>query len=480
MVAALTLADQGLAEGMATAPTTTAARPRRALAQESGRRPADPRPRRRSPAHLPGRATLDSCWENTNDAPDLHSRTAGARGEGHRRTGSLPRVSIEVRPLSTEHHRAFIATRGSVSFLQTPAWAQVKTEWRAESLGFYAGDELVGAALVLHRPVPRLDRYTLAYLPEGPVIDWSGDIAEWLRPLASYLKRHGAFGVRIGPPVRTATWSAAQVKDGIADQAVRRLGDLPPTHRDPAGARVVSQLHDLGWRLQSPEDGFGAGQPQYTFELPLVDDAGTPLTEQQLLAGMNQLWRRNIKKADKEGVVVTSSAAALTGPSDEDLAAFHQLYVLTAERDHFTPRPLAYFRTMRDAMVAEAPERFVLLLARHEGDLVAATILVRVGEHAWYSYGASSTEKREVRGSNALQWAMIRHSLAAGATVYDLRGITPTLSAEDPHVGLIQFKVGIGGHAVEYAGEWDLPLRPMIYKAFDLYMRRRSGAGRAR
>ena len=63
---------------------------------------------------------------------------------------------------------------------------------------------------------------------------------------------------------------------------------------------------------------------------------------------------------------------------------------------------------MVDALGAEDPDRIRLYLARHEGDLVAATIAVRVGAHAWYSYGASSTEKRDVRGSNAVQWAMIR------------------------------------------------------------------------
>jgi vancomycin resistance protein VanK len=40
-------------------------------------------------------------------------------------------------------------------------------------------------------------------------------------------------------------------------------------------------------------------------------------------------------------------------------------------------------------------------------------------------------------------------------------------------VGLIQFKVGTGGEAVEYAGEWDLPLNRAIYKGFELYMKRR-------
>ncbi len=128
---------------------------------------------------------------------------------------------------------------------------------------------------------------------------------------------------------------------------------------------------------------------------------------------------------------------------------------------------------MYDALSAEDPDRITLWFAHHEGDLVAATIAIRVGTHAWYSYGASSTEKRDVRGSNAIQWAMIRDALAAGAAVYDLRGITDTLDADDPHVGLIQFKVGTGGEAVEYAGEWDLPLNKPLYAAFDLYMRRR-------
>jgi vancomycin resistance protein VanK len=371
---------------------------------------------------------------------------------------------LTVGPISGAEHLAFVQTQRSVSFLQTPAWGRVKTEWRSESLGWYDGRQLVGAGLVLHRPVPRLERYTLAYLAEGPAIDWTGEIDAWLDPLAAYLKAYGAFAIRLGPPVRTNTWSAAQVKEGIADPGIKRLTDMPSQEVDPVGARVTSRLGDAGWLPQSPEDGFGAGHPQFTFEIPL---AGR--TEDDLLRGMNQLWRRNIKRAANEGVEVTVG---------EDLKAFHDLYVHTAERDHFTPRPLRYFETMFAAMSAEEPERIRLYLARHQGDLVAATIMVRVGAQAWYSYGASSTEKREVRGSNACQWAIIRDSLAAGCDVYNLRGITPTLDAGDPHVGLIQFKVGTGGQAVRYVGEWDLPLRPMVYRAFDLYMRRRESMRR--
>ena len=383
-------------------------------------------------------------------------------------------LALTVRTITPAEHLAHVRAQRSASFLQTPAWGTVKSEWRAESIGWFrgGGGEPVGSALVLYRQLPKVKRY-LAYLPEGPVIDWSTeDLGEWLAPLTRHLKRSGAFGVRIGPPVVVARWSAAAIKQGIADESVHRLSDVPPTERSVEGARVVSQLQELGWRQQQTEGGFAAGQPKYNFHVPLRRtegrEAGEPRTEDEVLAGMNQQWRRNIKKAAKAGVEVRVGTA-------DDLPAFHELYVHTAERDGFTPRPLGYFRTMLEALGAEEEDRIRLYLAEHEGDLVASTLAIRVGGHVWYSYGASSSEKRDVRGSNAIQWRMMQDAIAAGADVYDLRGITDTLDADDPHVGLIQFKVGTGGEAVEYAGEWDLPLNGAIYQAFSIYMRRRAG-----
>jgi vancomycin resistance protein VanK len=388
--------------------------------------------------------------------------------------------ALTVRTITAEEHLALIRSMsrpaagtpaGSASFLQTPAWAAVKPEWESESIGWFersatGNENIVGAALVLYRQLPRVKRY-LAYLPEGPLVAWdSEDLGAWLDPMADHLRTKGAFGIRIGPPVVLRRWDAATLKEGIADESVTSLTALAPTERNQVGARVVAQLQEQGWKQQSVEGGFAAGQPQYNFWIRLVDDEGAPRSEDDVLKGMNQQWRRNIKKATKLGVEVERGDTS-------HLTEFHELYVQTAERDHFTPRPLGYFQTMFKALGTEDPDRIRLYLARHEGDLVASTIWIRVGTHTWYSYGASSSEKRDVRGSNAVQWQMIRDSLAAGAHVYDLRGITATLDANDDHVGLIQFKVGTGGEAVEYAGEWDLPLNKAIYKAFEIYMKRR-------
>ncbi|TCO24644.1 lipid II:glycine glycyltransferase (peptidoglycan interpeptide bridge formation enzyme) [Kribbella steppae] len=373
---------------------------------------------------------------------------------------------LSIRTISADEHAAYIASQPSASFLQTPGWAAVKSEWKAESLGWFDPAnpaELLGAGLVLYRQMPKVKRY-LAYLPEGPVIDWDAvDLGRYLRPLAAHLQEHGAFGVRMGPPVATRRWGAKTIKDAIAGGQQPKLGDVRADVIEPSGATVATQLRTLGWKAPRVGDGFAAGQPQYVFQVPLAGRS-----QDDLLKGMNQLWRRNIKKAEKAGVEVTQGGA-------EDLKAFHALYVETAERDHFTPRPLPYFMKMQAAMANQPAEccDFRIYNAYHQGDLVASTIWVRVGGHSWYSYGASSTAKRDVRGSNAIQWRMMSDALAAGASVYDLRGITDTLDPNDPHVGLIQFKVGTGGEAVEYVGEWDLPLNKALYTAFDLYMRRR-------
>ncbi len=379
-----------------------------------------------------------------------------------------PATPLTVRRITGDEHLAYVRARSdgsSISFLQVPSWAGAKAEWSHASLGWFDDDVLVGAGLVLLRQVPRVKRY-LAYLPEGPDIDWTGartgrDLADWLVPMSDALRAMGAFAVKMGPVAVVRRWHADTLKTAIAEGTARRLRDVGPDETFPDVIAVGERLRALGWG-QKPDTGAGFGdvQPRYVFQVPL---AGR--TEEQLLAGFNQLWRRNIKKAERAGVEVVHGGY-------DDLPAFHEVYVETAQRDRFTPRGLAYFQRMWRAMEAEDPQRLTLYLARHEGRVLAATTLVRVGRHAWYSYGASSNTGRDVRPSNAIQWAMIRDSLAAGCDVYDLRGISDTLDPEDPLFGLIQFKLGTGGHAQEYLGEWDLRLRPMLSRAVDAYLSR--------
>ena len=367
---------------------------------------------------------------------------------------------LDVRPIRREQHLEFIAALPSASFLQCPSWGEVKSEWRGESLGWFAGERLVAVGLVLHRAIPRLGR-TLAYLPEGPVLPWDDDdLGRWLSPLAAFARQAKAFALKIGPRVETRHWAADTVKQAISD-GVRSLRDVRADWTNPKAEQAAATLRRLGWRPPQEGEGFAAGQPRYVFQLPVEGRS-----DADLLREFNQLWRRNVKKAEKAGVQVEQGGY-------DDLPAFYAVYQETAARDGFHPRPLSYFQRMWRAMRAEDDDRIRLYVARHDGRLLAATTMVRVGAHAWYSYGASSDAGREVRPSNAIQWRMMRDARDAGAAVYDLRGITDTLDPDDKLFGLIQFKLGTGGRAVEYLGEWDLPLNRVLTKAFDLYLARR-------
>ncbi|MFJ6211937.1 lipid II:glycine glycyltransferase FemX [Streptomyces sp. NPDC092296] len=372
-------------------------------------------------------------------------------------------MSLRLTTISRAEHLAFVRGLPSASHMQVPSWGDVKAEWRSESIGWR--DEqgrTVGAGLVLYRQLPTFKRY-LAYLPEGPLIDWfDPDLDRWLRPLLAHLKSQGAFSVKMGPPVVIRRWDATAVKDAIAAGHARRLRDVEATWYEPRAFELADRLRRAGW-LQGAGGGAGFGdvQPRYVFQVPL---ANRSLDDVQ--RGFNQLWRRNIKKAEKAGVEVVQGGY-------DDLPAFHELYVITAERDGFRPRPLPYFQGMWRSLTAEDPNRMRLYLAYHQGEPLAATTMLTVGEHVWYSYGASADHRREVRPSNAVQWRMMQDAYALGATVYDLRGISDTLDPGDPLFGLIRFKLGTGGQAAEYLGEWDFPLNRLLHKALDIYMSRR-------
>lgn len=77
---------------------------------------------------------------------------------------------------------------------------------------------------------------------------------------------------------------------------------------------------------------------RYVFQVPF---AGRSLED--LPQGINQRWRPNIKKADKADVKVVQG-------DYEDLPAFYDIHVETAERGRFIPRPPACFQRMRTAL----------------------------------------------------------------------------------------------------------------------------------
>lgn len=261
-------------------------------------------------------------------------------------------MAVTVRAIDATEHRRLAGIRPPRSFLQTPGWAAAKPGWAPRSLAWFDDGELVGTGLALLRRIPRTHR-SLAYLPEGPDLDWegltaAGTVGDFLVPMVELLRRAGAFTVRIGPQVTARSWPAAAVKKALADRAADpsapgRLGAVPTAEESPEALALAAELSGSGWLAPADREGFGTGQPRYTFRVPLAGRS-----EPELLAGFNQLWRRSIRAAAKAGVAVSRGDRA-------DLAAFHALYAETAERDGFTPAPRATSGGCGTACTATTP-----------------------------------------------------------------------------------------------------------------------------
>jgi lipid II:glycine glycyltransferase (peptidoglycan interpeptide bridge formation enzyme) len=306
--------------------------------------------------------------------------------------------------------------------LQSWAWGELKAQfgWRVQRLRVGAA-----SAQVLFRSLPG-GLGSIAYVPRGPLVDLTDDLSlrallDAIRPLA---QQRRAICLKIEPDLEDAPGWA---------EPLRALGFLP-------SPQVI--------------------QPRRTF---LIDLKATP---EELLARMKQKTRYNIRLAARRGVTVR--------PGDEvDLPAFYRLMQLTAERDGFGIHSQAYYESAHRLFVPADHGR--LLLAEHEGRLLAGLVVFAFGDTACYMYGASSNEGRKLMPTYALQWEAMLWAQEQGYRVYDLWGVPDedesTLEAEflkrsDGLWGVYRFKRGFGGRLVRTTGAWDLVYAPLRYRLY--------------
>ncbi|MBH8607693.1 peptidoglycan bridge formation glycyltransferase FemA/FemB family protein [Thermoactinomyces sp. CICC 10521] len=377
---------------------------------------------------------------------------------------------LQVSVIDRDHYLNFVETEPYRNFLQYPSWADLKAEWKwaSELLGWFTGDgQMVGGALVLYRKVPGLNKY-LAYIPRGPMIDWFSNrkLSEWFEPLLSHLKQRHVFTVKMDPPLVRKKWSSQTIMQAIQEFQShglknRKLTDIRPDQIFNDVEYVQQELAELGWRKNEGQDSFDTVQPQFVFRLNM---RGKSL--EQVYSGFYPAWQNKIHQAEQEGIHVYLG-------TEEDLPQFHHLLRSTAEREKSQVRGLSYFERMFETLIMENPYRVRLYLARLGERILSASLAVRVNGHTWDLYNARHGESLADPASVYLRWKMIQDAYQQGDRLFDFRGISTVLDENNPLFELLHFKLGFGGEACELVGEWDYPVIPMLYWAFDMYMKKR-------
>jgi lipid II:glycine glycyltransferase (peptidoglycan interpeptide bridge formation enzyme) len=364
--------------------------------------------------------------------------------DNHGEHDRLDRLSLAAGavPGSDDKWDAFVAGHAYPQFLQTSAWAALKSRFEWQAARVVVGDlnaPIGGASILLRRAAG----VTLAYAPRGPVVEWDDEDATRLvmAAVAREARNRGASVLLVEPELPDSP---------AAQQLLARLG----LHR----SRTI--------------------QPPSTVMLDIRGD------EEAVLARMKSKWRYNVRLAERKGVTVRELRR-------DELPVFGKLMAETAVRDHFYAHSDDYYATAYDLLT---PTMGAFLVAEYQGVPLGALVVLCCGKMAWYVWGASSNRERGRMPNHALQWAAMRWARQRGATRYDFWGIPDEigkvavglahgsgagvpvdeipidLEALPNHDlwGVYRFKQGFGGEVVRHVGTWEMPLKNGGYQLYQV------------
>jgi len=183
-------------------------------------------------------------------------------------------------------------------------------------------------------------------------------------------------------------------------------------------------------------------QTCYSLRLDLAKD------ENQLLAGCERNWRRNLRRAQEGNLTVQQ----WTNPSvDEIVSAYDEMQLLKGLDEQHS-------REEFEQLIVHLKDHLVLYRGTNEqGQLVSLHGWLILGNRARAFLSVTTEQGRLLHSSYAVIWAMIQHCLQLHLQSCDLGGIDPVRNP-----GPYRFKKATGAVPVEYLGEWDWASRPWL------------------
>jgi len=328
----------------------------------------------------------------------------------------------------------FVSQQKLAQFLQSWQWGEFQQGlgrfcWRLKSDW--------GQALVIKHNLPFNKNYL--YCPRGPILthtrtntDYTRTNAEkkleenknfksFFREIIEIANQEKSIFLRFELPILSNFWSINEQKFGTkwSIPMSGAISGLP-----------IKKTADV--------------QPSQTLILDLSK------SEEQILTEMHYKTRYNIRLAERHSVKMRQG-------QPEEIEKFLNLLHQTAKRDKFKPHPDNYYRQL----ISLAQNFVKLFLAEYQNKILAANIIIFLGDTVTYLHGASSEEYKNIMAPHLLQWLVIKEAKKLGYRYYDFWGIN-----EKKWPGVTRFKKGFGGETVEYPGTYDLILNKFWYRLY--------------
>jgi len=343
-----------------------------------------------------------------------------------------------------------IASLPMPHLLQTWEWSQVKSKygWKAMPFVWYDSQGStqipICAAMVQKRTLAIggfAAKLCVLYISKGPNLDWN-DVplrSRVLQDLMALAKRQGAIFIKIDPDVVLGTGQPGK-QDSLENKD---------------GYTIKSDLEQNGWFFSQDQIQF-----RNTVLVNLVP------SEEELLGRMKQKTRYNIRLAQKKGVSVRPGTKA-------DFHLLYKMYAETSVRDGFLIRGEDYYQTVWNTFGQPPASGHSFstpfsepLIAEVDNQPVGAVSMFYFSGQAFYLFGMSRDEHREMMPNYLLQWEAMRRAKALACTVYNLWGAPDNFNEKDGLWNVFRFKEGLGGYVSRTLGAWDFTPNPIWYKLY--------------
>lgn len=398
---------------------------------------------------------------------------------------------MELRKISPAILDEFVYNSDIAHFMQTSAWGNVNKYrgYISHLLGLYDNESLVGTALLLEKKVLM---YSTFYCPRGFIIDYKNKdlLTEMINSLKDYVRKHNGLYFKINPAIIIRKLDEeANIKETIENNF-----------------SLIEYLQSKGGHFRGFTKRFNeSSAPRYTFRVDVSK------TKEEIFNNLHNTTKKILKEDNPYGVIITKNDAyaledfykvmketsfrkklfveefnyfkdfyELLHQNDEaDIyvasidvmhlkAIFNEkLDNVNKEIDDVNKRPDGPKKTnklndleLKKNRIIKQKEEIDSL--KEERIVLSSIITAKFKDIVWTIHGGNSDILQFLNGNYELYYHILLDSKDNGFKYVDFYGSEGQIDKNSNLYGIFLFKLRFGGDFIEFIGEFDFIIRPLM------------------
>ncbi|MCI9233636.1 MAG: aminoacyltransferase [Bacilli bacterium] len=383
-----------------------------------------------------------------------------------------------------EEYQNFIEKTEIVSFMQNSNWANVKTDWKSFRLGLYQNKKLVAVALLLIKKLT--NGIAMGYVPRGYVIDFSNKIIlqEFTKGIKQLAKKEHCYMIKIDP---NFCFHETSIIEFEKHQSV----EVPVMF-----SKNSQEFHQNLLSLHYKHKGFPKSinktfQPRYHMMIPLVNKNLESYTHDEIKNSYKKRIRSHLGDYHTNRGVFFEHTTNIN-QLDEFIAVLNA----TEKRQGIHLRNKEYFKNIMTNYQEKAVlffgkldlKKYLDFLSKNNGkeeEIKKVENLIKEGNHiltlsaalvimptnkegirvSEYLYAGNILLFNKLEVSLGLVYDICKYSNEHHCTYCNLGGVDGNLNDH-----LTIYKSKFSSIVMEFAGEYDLPIKKYLYYPIEIFL----------